>query len=127
MNAVNDLSPVAGRKPACEALELPRATYYRNMENKNNPPAESSVRPAPLMALRIEERQTVMDVLSSERFQDKTPYKTYATLLDEGEVEVDESYFGAKRVKGKRGRGTYSKTPVFGILQGKGSLYGNRS
>ena len=24
-----------------------------------------------------------------------------------GEIEVDESYFGAKRVKGKRGRGSY--------------------
>ncbi len=34
-----------------------------------------------------------------------------------GEVEVDESYFGAKRVKGKRGRGTYGKTIVFGILK----------
>jgi len=33
-----------------------------------------------------------------------------------GEVEVDESYFGAKRIKGKRGRGAYSKPPVFCIL-----------
>ena len=33
-----------------------------------------------------------------------------------GEIEVDESYFGARRVKGKRGRGAYGKTPVFGIL-----------
>ena len=34
-----------------------------------------------------------------------------------GEIEVDESYFGARRIKGKRGRGAYGKTPVFGILQ----------
>lgn len=40
-----------------------------------------------------------------------------------GEVEVDESYFGAKRIKGKRGRGAYSKTPVFGILQRSGMVY----
>jgi transposase len=40
-----------------------------------------------------------------------------------GEVEVDESYFGAKRVRGKRGRGAYSKTPVFGILQRSGMVY----
>ena len=33
-----------------------------------------------------------------------------------GVVEVDESYFGAKRIKGKRGRGASCKTPVFGIL-----------
>ena len=40
-----------------------------------------------------------------------------------GEVEVDESYFGAKRVKGKRGRGAGKKTPVFGILQRGGKVY----
>ena len=41
----------------------------------------------------------------------------------QGEIEVDESYFGAKRVKGKRGRGAGGKTPVFGILQRKGNVY----
>ena len=40
-----------------------------------------------------------------------------------GEIEVDESYFGAKRVKGKRGRGAGGKTPVFGILQRGGKVY----
>ena len=29
-----------------------------------------------------------------------------------GEIEVDESYFGARRIRGKRGRGAYGKTPV---------------
>ena len=32
-----------------------------------------------------------------------------------GEVEVDESYFGGRR-KGKRGRGSAGKVPVFGLL-----------
>ena len=41
----------------------------------------------------------------------------------QGEVEVDESYFGAKRIKGKRGRGAYGKTPVFGILERGGQVY----
>ena len=40
-----------------------------------------------------------------------------------GEIEVDESYFGARRQKGKRGRGAYGKTPVFGILQRGGEVY----
>jgi len=40
-----------------------------------------------------------------------------------GEVEVDESYFGAKRVKGKRGRGSGSKTIMFGIFKRNGSVY----
>ncbi len=33
------------------------------------------------------------------------------------EIEVDESYFRARRVKGKRGRWTHGKTIVFGLLK----------
>ena len=40
-----------------------------------------------------------------------------------GEVEVDESFFGARRVKGKRGRGAYGKKIVFGIFQRNGHVY----
>ena len=40
-----------------------------------------------------------------------------------GEVEVDESYFGARRVRGKRGRGASGKTPVFGLLKRNGKVY----
>ena len=40
-----------------------------------------------------------------------------------GEIEVDESYFGPKRIKGKRGRGAAGKTPVFGIIQRGGKVY----
>ena len=39
-----------------------------------------------------------------------------------GEVELDESYFGGKR-KGNRGRGAHNKTIVFGILERKGKVY----
>lgn len=34
-----------------------------------------------------------------------------------GIFECDESYFGARRVRGKRGRGAAGKTPVFGLLK----------
>jgi hypothetical protein len=40
-----------------------------------------------------------------------------------GTVEVDESYFGARRVKGKRGRGTGGKTPVFGMHERGSFVY----
>jgi transposase len=39
-----------------------------------------------------------------------------------GELEIDESYFGGKR-KGNRGRGANNKTIVFGILERKGHVY----
>jgi len=32
-----------------------------------------------------------------------------------GEIELDESYFGARRVRGKRERGAAGKTPVLGF------------
>jgi transposase len=40
-----------------------------------------------------------------------------------GEVEVDESFFGARRTKGKRGRGASGKTIVFGLLKRNGKVY----
>lgn len=41
----------------------------------------------------------------------------------DGPVEVDESYFGAPRRGGKRGRGAPGKVPVFGILRRGGRVY----
>ncbi len=43
--------------------------------------------------------------------------------LFEGEVEVDESYFGGRR-KGKRGRGAVGKVPVFNLLKRNGKVFG---
>lgn len=48
-----------------------------------------------------------------------------ASTPELGEFEVDESYFGAKRVRGKRGRGAAGKTPVFGILKRDGKVFVN--
>ncbi|GIU71984.1 MAG: DDE transposase [Candidatus Nitrosocaldaceae archaeon] len=39
----------------------------------------------------------------------------------QGEVEIDEAYFGGKS-KGKRGRGSNNKIPVFGILERNGKV-----
>lgn len=42
-----------------------------------------------------------------------------------GQIEIDESYFGPRRLKGrstKRGRGTH-KQPVFGIYERNGRVY----
>ena len=39
-----------------------------------------------------------------------------------GNVELDESYFGGVR-KGKRGRGSAGKVPVFGLLKRGGKVY----
>jgi transposase len=41
----------------------------------------------------------------------------------DGEVELDESYFGPTRVRGKRGRGAGQKIKVFGVLKRQGKVH----
>ena len=43
--------------------------------------------------------------------------------LASGQAEVDESFFGAQRVKGKRWRGVYGKTIVFELYKRNGKVY----
>ena len=52
----------------------------------------------------------------AEECERQSPFKN-------GEVEVDESYFGPHRVRGKRGRGAGRKTIVFGLLKRDGKVY----
>ena len=40
-----------------------------------------------------------------------------------GPLAADESYFGPRRVRGKRGRGALGKTIVFGLLKRNGCVY----
>ncbi|MBS9768491.1 MAG: IS1595 family transposase [Flavobacteriaceae bacterium] len=60
-------------------------------------------------------------------------YKTFRERIAElceaespfsnGEIELDESYFGARRVRGLRGRGAKGKIPVFGMLKRGDKVY----
>jgi putative transposase len=86
MKAATELSLDVGRKPACEALQVPRATFYRYVEKLDKQLLDGSSCPAvPPLALTQIERRKVIDILYTERFQDSTPYEVYATLLDEGQ------------------------------------------
>ena len=42
--------------------------------------------------------------------------------FDQGEAEIDGSYFGASPVRGFRGRGAGEKIVVFGLVNLKGSV-----
>ena len=80
--AVEELTPIVGTRPACAALGVAPATIYR----RRRPPASRvrQPRPQPARALTAEEREAVHDVLTSERFVDRAPAQVWATLLDEG-------------------------------------------
>jgi len=84
-----------------------------------------------LFSLDLEANQTAKIVGLSRNTINKY-YKTFRERIVmicnqnsplSGEIEVDESYFGARRVKGKRGRGAYGKTIVFGLLKREGKVY----
>jgi transposase len=59
------------------------------------------------------------------KLRERIAHESIRNTPELGEFEVDESYFGAKRVRGKRGRGAAGKTPVFGILKRGGNVYVN--
>ncbi len=84
MRAASELSLDVGRKPACEALHVSRGTFYRYLHRMNRPVTD--VTPCvPPLSLSPMERENVIETLHAERFQDRTPYEVYATLLDEGQ------------------------------------------
>ena len=51
----------------------------------------------------------------AEACEQQSPFK--------GIVEVDESYFGPRRIRGKRGRGASGKTIVFGLFRRNGKVF----
>ncbi len=87
MTAAEGLSRQVGVEPACRALGVSRATFYRR---KRPTPGHQQPRPTPARALCQPEREHVLDVLSSPRFVDRSPGEVFATLLDENEYVCSE-------------------------------------
>lgn len=80
MNAAHQLSERVGVSSACQALGVPRSSFYRAQCPKRAP----RPRPTPERALQEEEQEQVLQVLNSEPFQDSAPRQVYAALLDDG-------------------------------------------
>src|SRR5664280_1542552 len=79
MNITKSLAREVGIRPACNALDVSRAVFYRWQHPKEKEP---SYHLSPL-ALSFEERSDVLDILHADRFIDKAPREIYAALLDE--------------------------------------------
>lgn len=77
--ALSHLVPRVGVAPACAALGVNRARYYR----RQKPRPERKPRPTPPRALSPAEKTQVLEVLDSERFVDEPVRQVYAQLLDE--------------------------------------------
>ena len=70
-----------GIAPACAALSVARASFYRRQHPKGVGPRRPRVVPRALLS---EERTQVLARLNDDRFADRAPAQVYATLLDEG-------------------------------------------
>lgn len=73
------------RSALCDAMGVPRATFYRQQSNDLVADEVSQRKPKPSNTLTQIEQKQVLDLLHSERFVDKTPYQTFYTLLDQGQ------------------------------------------
>ena len=80
VKAAEALATYVGVKPACDALRVARATFYRRRRLSTG---HQQPRPTPARALSEKERDKVFDTLCSERFVDRSPAEVMATLLDE--------------------------------------------
>ena len=66
-------------------------------------------------------RPTINKILKKVREKMAEKCEEEAKLC--GIVEADESYFGPKRIRGKRGRGAGGKTIVFGLMKRKDKVF----
>ena len=79
---VSELGRTVGIVSACDAMAIPRASYYRhNREPKAMKESRSNQSHRRLSDV---ERQQVLDVCHDTAYLDKAPYEIYATLLDKG-------------------------------------------
>ena len=91
METTHTLSHDVGVRPACQALGVPRASFYRWRRgpqlaaDARHGSAELAAGRRSPRALSAAERQHVKETLYSERFVDQAPREVYAALLDEGE------------------------------------------
>ena len=67
-------------------------------------------------------RNTINKILKAVRNK-IAEHCEHESPFDKGEIELDESYFGARRVRGKRGRGARGKTIVFGMIKRHERVY----
>ena len=85
--AAKSLALQVGVAPACRALGVSRATFYRRQRMV---PGHQQPRSTPARALCEAERERVLDTLGCERFVDRSPAEVVATLLDEGQYLCSE-------------------------------------
>jgi putative transposase len=83
MNVIKQHRQTLGTLPLCDALDIPKASFYRHQKQAGNP-AEPTTRQRPKHALSTTERQDVVNMLNSPLYVDLAPSQIYTQLLEEG-------------------------------------------
>ena len=89
MKAAEALATYVGVKPACDALRVARATFYRRRRPSTG---HQQPRPTPARALSETQRGEVFDTLCSERFVDRSPAEVVATAARRRGLPVQRTH-----------------------------------
>jgi putative transposase len=110
MKVVEEVRSTFGVAPACEAVGLSRATWYRRLKPHPSPQSRRSGR-----ELAPEEQQNMIDLLHEDRFVDLPPIEVHHLLLKEGRFicSVRTMYRILKRNQEVRERRALRRHPTY--------------
>lgn len=114
MMAVEGLARDVGVVAACEAVQVPRSTFYRRRRPKPRPVAGVGRRRSH-RGLTDDENRALLAIMTSERFVDVAPAEIHATLLDEGRClgSVSTMYRLLRKHAGVRERRNQLRHPSY--------------
>ncbi len=115
MTIVDEHAPEVGVVPACRAVEVSRATWYRR--RKKDAARHLAPRHRPARRLSDAERERIVNILCSEEFVDRSPRAVYAILLERGEYlcSVRTMYRILAEQKAVRERRPQRKHPEYSV------------
>jgi len=92
MNTATQIAPLIGIAPACLALGVARATFYRAQQGVAML-CPRRPRPRSPLALSEPEREAILELLHAPEYVDRSPRTVFAMLLDAGRYLASVSSF----------------------------------
>ena len=112
------VSSGAGRAKACGILAITERTYFRwqkqqKVQGSVSDQRPTAKRPTPSNKLSEEERQKIIETVSTPEFKDMPPCEIVPALADKGEYIASEStFYRVLREEGMAGRRGRASAPV---------------
>lgn len=115
VGTIQELSKVMPVAVACQAMDFPRSTFYRQTSSPLKKAVKRQTKRRSSRALDDVEREKARALLNSDRFQDCSPYTVYTILLDEGEYlcSISTMYRILREYNEVRERRNQRQLPVY--------------